>query len=339
MGVESSQVSIEDIKTIVFNYYGFNVNQVEVFANSSATVYKIYTSNYTYILKEVQSQIQEEQIVREIQVCQYLLRKGYIVPKHIRTIQKKYWLRIRKHFFYMYEWIAGKPFCKYSGEKELLEKTSIHYAKLIMDLSDLKIAAPQSNIGHCSKEMVLNSIRNHNKLKNIINDVEVREKIQKKINRIYRLVDKNDYYEKGITYMLSHGDYNTQQLLLTDDGRIATLDFLSVKYMPISFELFRAYIFFARDFVKGNLDINQLVNYINKFKGFVNLTNEDILQMLPMYYYRILLSTFGYEQYALSSNYNTSKFYLELGNELYDQMCFVEKYLSASESILKLVTR
>jgi len=275
----------------------------------------------------LQSGVSVDQVEREIGICGCLNRAGLPAVKHLLTRNGGRYFSFGGHICYLYEWIDGTAFPNYSGETGQLIRFAGHYASLLKALETLPMEFPRSALGDCSADAINESIQKHDALLERIQDETVCRNIRRKITYLEELKASPEFDFSGISWKKSHGDYTANQLLLNSEDKIATLDFLSARIMPISFELFRFYLFFARDFLRKELNFTQLAEYLKAFAAIEPLTERDVLSMIPLYYVRILKSVFGYQQLAGLSNPSERETYLKLGNELFEQVEFLRNYL------------
>ena len=88
--------------------------------------------------------------------------------------------------------------------------------------------------------------------------------------------------------------------------------------MPIVIEIIRSYIYFDK-----NIDINNLILYVNNFNNVFKLNIYDLKYMPYLYYLKLLTSSFGYKQYI--ENHKRKKEYLLIGTRLQNQILYLSK--------------
>lgn len=67
--------------------------------------------------------------------------------------------------------------------------------------------------------------------------------------------------------------------------------------MPIVWEIIRSYSLCDKEAINGNLNLNNLNQYIQIINNYISLTTEDIKCMPYLYLLQLLHSTYGYKQY------------------------------------------
>ena len=100
--------------------------------------------------------------------------------------------------------------------------------------------------------------------------------------------------------------------------------------MPIAFELFRNFLYMDSDAMVYKLNEDHLSNYLRAFAAHHPLSEYDLKFMVPLYYLRILTSTFGYREYCLNPEQTE---YLRLGRQLFEQCIWLETLISDSRSL------
>ena len=211
-----------------------------------------------------------------------------------------------------------------AAEMQLMESAEL-YAELLIAMEGLSIRLPAPKYFDHSTMAIDQSIMEHKVLLQHVVHEEAGLELMYKIRMLERFKTFNWSGAEHITWKNSHGDYNPFQFLY-QDGKIASvLDFMSAKYMPIAFELFRNFLYMDSEAMACKLNKDYLINYLHAFTSHHPLSEYDLKFMIPLYYLRILTSTFGYREYCRDPEQVE---YLRLGRQLFKQCVWLESLIS-----------
>ena len=88
--LEKTEFTKDTIKEEVKKHYGISIRDINVINGGSANIYKIISdSGNKYILKEFQSKFSGKTILKEINVINFLRKKGLSVPEYILCLDGK----------------------------------------------------------------------------------------------------------------------------------------------------------------------------------------------------------------------------------------------------------
>jgi len=322
MATERTVFKLSEIKDVLETRYSFYVLDARPCGFASANIYRITTDQGIFCLKEFQTKITEEMLIREVYICRHLLEKGLSVPKHIKTNQGTFYFSHKGHFCALYHWLDGVHLRSYSGTKEQLLESAEVYAGILDAMSSLSIELPTPDMFDHSPAAIRQSIADHKALLDLAPDSQIAAELNKKIQLLEQLESFDWDGETLVTWMNSHGDYNSNQFLYRNGTIESVLDFISARKMPVVFELFRNFLYWDPGARTRTLDHQRMADYLDAFQKHQTLTDADLKFMIPLYYLRILKSTFGYREYCRDQ---TKHIYLRLGRELYKQCLWLEK--------------
>lgn len=143
----------------------------------------------------------------------------------------------------------------------------------------------------------INKINPNNEKSEIcMHDLQERKMIAQKI------LDTFDFNQlKNMTNMGSHGDFCVQQLICTESGKMAVIDFEAAKKMPIVWEIMRSYSYIDSEAKDGKFNIKNLIKYFREFNKYVKLKDVDYKYAAHLYLIQLVGSPFGYREYNKDS--------------------------------------
>lgn len=302
--IEESTFSNKEICGEVFKNYNIDVQSIELITNGSANIYKLYSNDNKYILKEFQSKYGEDDVLREINAIQYLKEKSDIpVPTYVKCNSNNLYFKHKGRVVIMQNFIEGKTCKKNSGNFEKLIDSANYLAKIIKNFEGYEV---KNSINvtdwYCEGEIV-KATKKYNwileKLGNTDIDLKIRDDILFKKRLLIELKQKLESSNiQNVTHKVSHGDYSCLQFIYNDKYEVkAILDFIKVKKLPIVWEIVRSYSYIDKEAENGQINIENLVQYTKEIIKTIQL-NEDDLRYLPyVYLIQLARSTYGYEEY------------------------------------------
>ena len=297
--IEKSVFTNESIKSIVKKEYNIEVDSAVKLNRGSANIYLL---NNEYILKEFQSKYTEEEALKEINVINHLRKDNIPVPEYISTINDKY--------CFSYKYTKDMNGATYD---QMIESAA-YLGKIVASLQTLDIDLPNNNVSSWFKaDKIQKSIDKHKELYDKAIG-KYKDKIQKdmldKIEMLESMKTKNFNNLDKITYMKTHGDYNVLQFIYEKEKIKCIIDFAAASIMPIVWEVIRSFSYIDSKTKDGNLDINNLKDYVKEFMKYVPLNEYDLEYMPYLYLIQTLNSDYGYKQYIED---NTKEELLEFG--------------------------
>ena len=207
-----------------------------------------------------------------------------------------------------------------------------YYSKIISILknNDIKLPNFKMNIFEISK--ISESIDKCSQLIEMCKDEDMIKALKDKRRMLVEACNMDFHYAKDLTFVNSHGDYNTSQFIYDEEGKIkAILDFASAKSLPIVWELLRSFIFMDSTYDNGKFSLDGFINYLKTFNKNEVLNKYDIEYMFKVYYMFLLNSMFGFEQYMKNNNNE----YYAIGMNLYYQSKYLNQNMDELTKVLK----
>jgi hypothetical protein len=296
----------EELKQIIeYNYDIGKVKEINpILEGASSECFHIITETDEYLFKDIEM-IFMNHPDKEPLISNVLLESGVPVAKFYKTKDEKYLLEEMGHTFHLQSFIKGEilkqntaPYWFMVESAAMLGK--IHKAlEVIPKLNEgigkdfFKYITPEN--AKASYEKSLKIALKNNEKQNII-DLEYRIKLLDKIKHINLEMDK-------FTFKNTHGDYFISQILCDEKSIKAVIDFTANCSHPACWELIRSYSFADPNCVNGEIDFNNLKEYIHNYMKYSKLNEYDIKMMAYLYFYQLAVCDY-FSQYYDSSNSN-----------------------------------
>ena len=309
MASEKTKLTKEKIIEIVTNDYGLlGTIEINYINRGTANIFKITVDDKKYILKEFNSERTLKYIEKEINIINYLSTKGISVPKYLQLKNGEYHTNIEDRIIIMQEFIEGEILEDNEANYEQLIKSATLLGKLIKELEEYPDLDDEDIINQkFSKRYLLDSIEKieieKNKIKNdnefkekFIEDYELKIKMAEELSKTFDFEIMNK-----LTIKNTHGDYCNLQLIYNDKKEITVIDFETVKKMPIIWDIMRSYCYMDKDAKDGNINIENLKEYVREVNKYVQLNEYDLKYAAYIFLIQLTGSVFGYREY--NNNY------------------------------------
>lgn len=308
--IEKTEFTDETIKESVKTNYGLDVQNIEKLNRGSANIFKLKIDNKFYILKEFQSKHQEKNILKEINVINFLKNKNLIVPKYVQCSNGEYYFKYNGKIVIMQEFIEGEIKAKNTGTKKELLDSAKYLGMIVTALEEY----PYDDMWGCDINKYGNT-KNFQKsiqmYKEIINKAKSDKKygnviikdLNDKIDMLNKLIEENNFRDiSHVSVKKTHGDYSVMQFIYDGDNIKAIIDFVNAGELPIVWEIIRSYSYIDKDSVDGNFNIPNLIEYTKEYMKYAKLNKYDLKYMPYIYLNQLLNSAFGYKQYLNNGN-------------------------------------
>ena len=324
--IEETVFTKDTIISVVKEKYGIGIKEITKINRGSANIYSL--NNETYILKEFQSKINQDDVTKEINVINHLRKDNLLVPEYIPTLDNKYSFLYMGKTIILQKFITGYTMEANTGDFEQTMESAKYLGKIAKSLETLEFELPfRSNFKFKSKEEIENKLT---KIKALLNGItkeeypQIYSDLNGKIAKLQYIVNNVNLDDMdNLTMMNTHGDYNVLQFIYKNGKVHSIIDFASACKMPIVWEVIRSYSYIDAKAKDGEIDIDNLICYVKEFIKYVPLNKYDLKYMPYFYLIQILCSTYGYKEYI---NDNSKKNLLEfaffrtkLSNCLFDK--------------------
>ncbi len=277
---------------------GERIDNIVRIPQGTANLFKIQTSNRTYVLKEYQSSINIESIQYEIEAVNILSKTDIPAIPFLKNKQGNQFTIYKDRILQILPFIQGDSYYNNELEGPKLTNISEILGKIVINLKEynnfpLWRADIENNNRLGKKIEKLNILKNElsseNKYPELIEDIDKKIKICKELNKVN--IDFNSF-----SWLNSHGDYSVIQLLFKNDEVCAVFDFARVTKVPIAWEIVRSFTQSAKPCKDATININELIQYINTFQKHIKLTKYDLENMLVLYLNQLAPTSYGYKE-------------------------------------------
>ena len=300
--MKNENLSFLDIKKIVLNYYNLHLEKAEKVKHSSTSCYIITCFEGKYFIKIFNHSKNVSKIEQEYNLLNHLKHKGFIVPSIIKTNQSEIYICYKNHYIFLENYIEGQTLEPQKISKDILINSAKLLGQIHKSMARLYDDDNKELFWKCidiEKEetfsnMILTMIEKTTDDSNYL-------LIQNAINHKKNMLDKLKKISKsfdGLTYLMTHGDYSKRNLIYSNEGKIAIVDFSDADVYPAAWEVIRSY-FFSTESCKNDIkfDYDLFAEYVKTYLKEFKLNVVDIESMPYLLLYHIILSKYGYREY------------------------------------------
>lgn len=308
MSLEKSVLNDATISDLLLNHYRISPLSVNKLKLGTANCFRVYDGNRYYFLKEFQSDISEDEVVREAKLLDYLSTAEFPVTRFNKTVHNEFVIKYQEHILCLEEYIEGHTYGYNDLPLTLLPKVGRMLGKLHQVLKDYPLPISMSDewLDSISADRVIakydelikiaESKADDENIPQIIADLQYKKQLA------VRCEDYKKYYN-GITYCSTHGDYQGCQLIWEKDEIKAVIDLSAASCLPVTWEIMRSFVqssSLCR--TTATIDIGALCEYVREYMKFAPLTKSDMIAMPYVYLFQLAQSRYGYPQYLLNSD-------------------------------------
>lgn len=289
---------IEKVKEI----YNIDIIKIETEDRGSANIKYLYNKeNNKYVFKEFESNCNENNVIKESKIINHLQKSNIKVPTYIKTIAGELYFKYKERTIILMEYIEGYTKASNTGNfKQTIESATI-LGQMVKSLESYPYMEVDNIDKWYNKIKIESGLQKHLKLKEKLGDIEIEKSIKHDVIEKIRILEKLKLMDfegmQNVTYKNSHGDYSIMQFIYKDEKVNAVLDFAKARAMPISWEIMRSYTYIDEKCKDGDIDINNLLEYVKEFQKYVKLNIYDLKFMPHIYLIQLAASPFGYEEY------------------------------------------
>lgn len=305
--LEESVFCKETIKEQINKNYKINITKIEKETRGSANIYYIYDAiNNKYVLKEFETACNEKNVIKEINIIEHLKKYNTRVPEYIKTVDNQYYFKYKNRTIILMKYIEGYTKNSNTGNlKQTIESAEL-LGKMVKALENLPYMEQEDIEKWYNKTKIKEGKEQIIQLqKNTIKDNKISASIKKQIiqdmNDRLKIIEQLETMDfEGIQYVSiknSHGDFSIMQFIYENEKVSAILDFAKARAFPISWEIIRSYSYIDEQCKNGEINIDNLLEYVKTVMKYINLTKYDLEFMPYVYLIQLVTSTFGYSQY------------------------------------------
>lgn len=304
MGIQKSNLNEKNIKDLLKEEYGIEAINIEKIDRGTANIFKIFTKEKDYILKEFSEGRTEESVIKETNIINFLKNKNINVPVYVKSKQDNYYIKYENRIVILQECIDGYTMENNTGNYSKTIECAKILGKMTKALETYDDLDDEGIIEKWfSKESLEKGIKKLVELKNDLNEdnpykITFERDLEDKIKMSKDMIDNFNFdIIKKMTIMNSHGDYSVQQLIYNDKNETTVIDFETAKKLPVIWEVMRSYSYIDEKAKNGELAMDTLVDYVKEFSKYIQLNEYDLKYAAQIYLIQIVSSAFGYKQY------------------------------------------
>lgn len=303
MALDSTILNPSRIADLLRTHYGIDSTDAERLPLGSANCYRVTDGGKQYFLKEFQTNFLADDILREIGVVEHLAAHGIPVARFLPTTDGAWLVRCEERLITLSEYIEGITYGYDDLPAHRLPDLAAMLGRLHAALSDYPLptdmgedwlAAYSAERTAQSYDTLLATAAARTSDPNtpqILTDLTFKKELA------YRLEDYKKYYA-GVTYSATHGDYQGCQLIWTENGVRAVIDFSSARTLPAVWEVMRSFVQSCEVCRReAKIDLAALCDYVRVYQQYFSLTRTDLAAMPYVYLFQLARSRYGYPQY------------------------------------------
>ncbi|MBR4813247.1 MAG: phosphotransferase [Lachnospiraceae bacterium] len=315
MSLEKSILTEEQMRGILLNSYGLQVQSVRKLPLGSANCFRVECAEGTYFLKEYQSEITRGAVEREAAVTEHLAGKDFPVARFIKTVDGNVCTEAEGHIISVQEYIEGESYLN-DLPKPLFKESAKYLGMLHAALKDYPmergmdeqwLASFSVEDAVAKFDRLLSAMGPEEELRDVnllCTLAHIRADLTYKKELVRKLPQWRRYFD-GITYTPTHGDYTACQLICDGDKVKAVIDFSAAMCLPAVWEIMRSYIQSGGACRGGApFDIDDFVAYVNEYRKYAPLTERDLTAMPYVYIYQLSQSSYGYKEFLVLKTEN-----------------------------------
>jgi len=308
MSLEKSILTESIISDLLSTHYGISLVSVNKLKLGTANCFQVYDGNRYYFLKEFQSDISEDEVVREAKLLDYLSAAEFPVTRFYKTVHNEFVIKYQNHILCLEEYIEGHTYGYNDLPLDLLPNVGRMLGKLHQVLKDYPLPISMSDqwLGSISADRV---IAKYDELIQIAENKADADKLPQLMDDLLykkqlavRCEEYKKYYD-GITYCSTHGDYQGCQLIWEQKEIKAVIDFSAAACLPVTWEIMRSFVQSSNVCrTTATIDVAALCDYVREYMKFSLLTKNDMIAMPYVYLFQLAQSSYGYPQYLLNTD-------------------------------------
>lgn len=308
MALERTVLNDEIVAHILSRFYGISFLSMQKIKLGTANCFRIYDGKRYYFMKEFQSSIPKDSVIREAELVDFLYSAGIPVARFYKTTENEAAADHSGHVICLEEYIDGQAFSYDDMPSELLPQVGKMLGRLHRTLRNYPLPAKMDGkwLGSFSAGdmtakydaliKIAESKPDDENMSRIIEDLRYKKTLAAGC-------EKYKKYYNGITCCSTHGDYQGCQLIFDENKIRAVIDFSSAAFLPVTWEIMRS---FAQSSAScradAKIDIAAFCEYVRAYMEFSPLTENDMLAMPYVYLFQLAGSRYGYSQYLNSDS-------------------------------------
>lgn len=296
----------DSIRKILNEQYGLKVIEAKKSSvGAGSDTWFVTCEDGKYVVKfPNESNINNPEL--EPKLCEFLLEQGLPVCQFFKNKQGRYLSCDEEgQAFHVQKFIEGTMYGWHEAPDWLLWESAAMLGKIhtaLKEYSGLPTGIGTGFFQFMTPARALESYRQSLEIAKQENDLEAVADLQYRTELVQRF-PKYTFDLERLTCQSTHGDYFISQLLCGENKINAVIDWTTACVHPVVWEIVRSFVYAAPSCRDGQIDMDEFVHYVKKYCKFAILTEYDLLNMVPLFYYQIAVCDY-YGQYYESDAAN-----------------------------------
>ena len=319
--------TVECITKILYDSYGLKATEaIKSSVGAGSDTWFVTCENGKYVVKfPSESSINNPEL--EPKLCEYLLEQGIPACQFIKN-KAGHYVSVDEagRGFHVQKFIEGTMYGWHEAPKWLLTESAAMLGKFhtaLKHYEGLPTGIGEGFFQFMTPERAMESYRKSLNIALLEEDAEAVSDLKYRIELMQRF-PKYAFDLKQLTCQSTHGDYFISQLLCGENKINAVIDWTTACVHPVVWEIVRSYVYAAPSCRDGQIDMDEFVHYVEEYGKHAELTEYDLRNMVPLFYYQIAVCDY-YGQYYESDAANRH-IYLEQAKFSTKLMRWFEKY-------------
>ena len=296
----------DSITKTLYNSYGLMITEAKKSSvGAGSDTWFVTCEDSKYVVKfPSESDINNPEL--EPKLCEFLLEQGIPVCQFIKNKAGQYVSADEQdRIFHVQKFVEGTMYDWHEAPEWLLAESAAMLGKFHAALKyyeGLPTGIGEGFFKFMTPERAVASYRESLKIAQTEEDAEVVEDLQYRMELMQRF-PKCNFDLNRLTCQSTHGDYFISQLLCGENKINAVIDWTTACVHPVVWEIMRSYVYAAPSCKDGQIDMDEFVRYVKEYCNYAALTEYDLLNMVPLFYYQIAVCDY-YGQYYESDAAN-----------------------------------
>ena len=319
--------TVESITKILYDRYGLTVTAaIKSSVGAGSDIWFVTCEDGKYVMKfPSESDINNPE--QEPRLCEFLLQQGIPVCQFIRNKDDAL-VSVDEagKVFHVQKFLEGIMYDWHEAPDWLLTESAAMLGKFhtaLKNYEGLPTGIGEGFFQYMTPERARNSYQASLEIAQAEEDAEAVADLQYRMELMQRFPNYN-FDLKRLTCQSTHGDYFISQLLCGENKINAVIDWTTACVHPVVWEIMRSYVYAAPSCGDGKIDMEEFIRYVKEYCNYAALTEYDLLNMVPLFYYQIAVCDY-YGQYYGSDAANRY-IYLQQAKFSTKLMRWFEKY-------------
>lgn len=302
------QLELEQLRMRLYKLYDIEIDTMDVSTNGAGGLtYFVTAGNRKYVVK-YPSDNEMNHPENEIEVCQYLLKKGIPACSFLSNKNGKFLSTDENgRRFTVQDYYDGVTYGYHEGTARMLKESAIMLTNIhacMKDMKDIPVGIGADFFKNRKPENMEVLYEKTFQQAKENGDEVISENIRNNM-RIARAMPNYEFDIQRFSCGNTHGDYMISQLIWKDEKIVGVIDWTCACKHPYIWEIVRSYVFMAPEISRGEINIESLCSYISDYMLHGTLNTYDIENAGKLFYYFLSVCNF-YGQYydSISNNRN-----------------------------------